>query len=93
MVRDCQRLIRLDKGTASFRKATEYQKMKVAGLEVSEDDDTDVEDSASSESDKSSSSSERSSSSEEEYEDNEERELEQELQEEGNWWDSPEEPD
>jgi len=33
-VKDCIRPMRLDKGTASYPKAKDYQKMKVAGMEV-----------------------------------------------------------
>jgi len=33
-VKDCMSPIKLDKGTASFPKPKEYQKMKIAGLEV-----------------------------------------------------------
>jgi len=40
MVKDCQRPIKLDKGTASFPKAKEYQKMKVAGIELPSADDS-----------------------------------------------------
>jgi len=89
-VKDCQRPIKLDKGTASFPKAKEYQKMKIAGMELSSDDSA-SEDSEDSESDEDDS--DDSESSEEEYLDESEEELEQEPQEEGNWWDSPENSD
>jgi hypothetical protein len=42
---DCIRPIKLDKGTASYPKAKEYQKMNVAGIELAseEDDSTSLE--------------------------------------------------
>jgi len=83
------RPIKLGKGTASLPKAKVYQKMKIAGIELSSKDD----DSESSESDESSDDSEISTDSEEEYLDNSDNEFEQEPQEEGNWWDSPEDSD
>jgi len=90
MVKDCQRPIKLDKGTASYPKAKEYQKMKVAGLELPSDDSESTS-SESSESDEDSSSSESSPDSDKEYLD--QSEEGQDLQEEGNWWDSPESSD
>jgi len=88
-VKDCKRPIKLDKGTASLPKAKEYQKMKIAAVELPSNDD----DSESSESDESSDDSESSTDSEGEYLDNSGEELEQEPQEEGNWWDSAESSD
>ena len=88
-VKDCKRPIKLDPGTASLPKAKEYQKMQIAGIELPSDDD----DSECSESDERSDDSESSANSEEEYLDNSDEELEQEPQEEGNWWDSPESSD
>ena len=96
-VKDCIRLIKLDKGTASFPKAKDYQKMKIEGLELLDED---------SQSDSSEESEEESEESEEELEDSEddsesdsegeyfdqeeeEGEEQEEQQEEGNWWDSP----
>jgi len=38
-VKNCVRLIKLDKGTAGYPKAKEYQKMKVAGLELNSDEE------------------------------------------------------
>jgi len=37
-VKDCIRPVKLDKGTASYPKAKEYQKMKIAGLELLDED-------------------------------------------------------
>jgi len=91
-VKDCIWQIKLDKGIASFPKAKEYQKMKVAGMELpsgSSSEDEDSENSENSGSNEGSDNSESLDDSEEEYEHNSERELEQETQEEGNWWDSP----
>ena len=51
MVKDCQRPIKLDKGTASFPKAKEYQKKKIAGMELPSDVDSEDEDSESTETD------------------------------------------
>jgi len=36
-VKDSKRQIKLDKGTANFPKAKDYQKMKIAGIELSSD--------------------------------------------------------
>jgi len=41
MVKDCRRPIELDKGTASYQKGKEYQKMKVAGMELSSEEEKD----------------------------------------------------
>jgi len=85
-VKDCQTPIKLDNGTASIPKANDYRKMKIAGVELSNGES----DSENSEDSESSDSSEDSESSEGECLDESEKELEPELQEEGNWWDSPE---
>jgi len=91
-VKDCLRPIKLDKGTAPFPKAKEYQRMKVAAMQVSEDTDTsNSETSESSGSSESEESSESQDDSEEDYLDDSDRSLNQEEQEEGNWWDSPDE--
>ena len=92
MVKDCQRPITLDKGTASFPKAKEYEKMKVVGIELPSDDDSEDE-SSDENSDESSDGSESSDDSETEYLDDSGEEPEQEPPEEGNWWDSPEDSD
>jgi len=98
-VADCKRPIKLDKGTASFPKAKEYQKMKIAGLGLesnSEDDDSES-DSEDSESDNSESENPESDSSDGEESEEEQSEgeyLDEEYQqqeeedEERNWWDS-----
>jgi len=101
-VADCRRPIKLDKGTAAFPKAKEYQKMKVAGLQIesdseesSDDEESDDEESDDEESDSEGSNDEESDDggseqSEGEYPDNEEDdEQQEEEEEEGNWWDSP----
>jgi len=91
MVKDCKRPIQLDKGTASFPKPKEYQKMKVAGMELTSEESEESEESESDENSvKSSEESESPSKSDEEYLDSSGEELEQEQQDEGNWWDSPE---
>ena len=91
-VKDCQRPIKLNKGTASFPKPKDYQRMKVAGIELNNDDSEGSESDETSDNSPDSSSDESESSEESEREclDNLEGELEQEPQEEGNWWDSPE---
>jgi hypothetical protein len=93
-VADCVRPIKLNKGTAAFPKAKEYQKMKIAGMELlsdseessSEDSEDDSEEDSGSESNSDEDTPE--DESEGEYLDNEEQEF-QEEEEEGNWWDSP----
>jgi len=84
--KDCIRLIKLDKGTAAFPKAKEYQKMKIAAAQLSDGTDTESTDSSESEDE-----SESSDSSEGDYLDDSNQSLEQEEQEEGNWRDSPDE--
>jgi len=87
--KDCMRPIKLDKGTASFPKAKEYQKMKVAGLRLESDseesssDDSGSDDSGSEDSEEGESEEEQSEGEylDEEYE-------QQEEEEERNWWDS-----
>ena len=86
-VRDCIRPIKLDKGTASFPKAKDYQKMKVAAVNLPSDSSGDSE---SSEDSSSTDSTESSDDSQSEFTDGTSKELDQEPQEEGNWWDSPE---
>jgi len=93
-VKDCLRPIKLDKGTAAFPKAKEYQKMKVAAVQLSDGTDTDSsETSESSDSSESEEEPESSDDSEGDYLDDSNRSLEQGEQEEGNWWDSPDESD
>jgi len=95
-VAECRRPIKLDKGTAAFPKAKEYQKMKIAGMQIESDseessEESDEEESDNEESDEEESGSEESDNEEQsegEYLDNEENE-EQEEEEERNWWDSP----
>jgi hypothetical protein len=84
-VKDCVRPITLEKGTASYPKAKEYQKMKVAGLEGSSEGE---EDSYSESSESSESSDTEEEISECEYLDQDKEDQEQQ-EEEGNWWDSP----
>jgi len=92
-VKDCIRPIKLDKGTASYPKAKEYQKMKVAAIELdegSEDESSDDEDSQSDESEEESEDDSEANSEGEYFNQSEEEgEEEEEQQEEGNWWDSP----
>jgi hypothetical protein len=96
-VKDCIRPIKLDKGTASYPKAKEYQKMKIAGMELSSGDEESSDQSESSDS----SGSEEENSEEEESEEegsegeylDEEEDSENDAQQEeeqGNWWDLPE---
>jgi len=103
-VKDCRRPIKLEKGMASLPKAKEYQKMKIAGMELFSDDE---ESSDSSEEDSEEEDSEQDDSeeenSEEEDSDKEESEVEyfeksgeeeeEEQEEERNWWDLPPESD
>jgi hypothetical protein len=99
-VADCRRPIKLDKGTAAFPKAKEYQKMKIAGMRIESDssEDEESEESEDEESDDEESEDEESEESEDEESDKEESEgeyldnekgYEQQEEEEGNWWDSP----
>jgi len=60
-VADCRRPIKLDKGTAAFPKAKEYQKMKIAGMRIESDSEDSNE---SNESDKEESESEGSDNDE-----------------------------
>jgi len=96
-VKDCVRPIKLDQGTASYPKAKEYQKMKVAGMELSSEEE-DTTDSGSPEESEDSEESEASENSEECEEDDlegeyfdDDKEEQQEEKEEGNLWDSPSE--
>ena len=94
-VADCRRPIKLDKGTAAFPKAKEYQKPKVAGIPLESDSQEDESDEESEEDDSGKESQEDSGEeSEEEQSEGEylhdEKENEQlEEEEERNWWDSP----
>ena len=92
-VADCRRPIKLDKGTAALPKAKDYQKMRVAGMQLESDseesEDSSSDDSQSEEEDESSEedeSDEEEDESEGEYLDNEYDE--QEGKEEKNWWES-----
>jgi hypothetical protein len=90
-VKDCIRPIKLDKGTASYPKAKEYQKMKIDGLESdSEEDSSYSEDNESSDcrSEEEESSESEHKESEGEYLD-EAAEEQRKEEEERNWWDSP----
>jgi len=86
-VKDRVRPIKLDKGTATYPKAKEYQKIKIAATGLPEHED-ESEDEVSS-TDESESSSEDEDSEREFLDDTDEEELE-EQEEAGNWWDSPE---
>jgi len=92
-VKDCVSPIKVDEGSASYRKQKEYQKMKVAGMEPSEE-------SSSPDSVESSEESSEESSQESSREDCEEQESEGEYleddeekaqlkEEDRNWWASP----
>jgi len=51
-VKDCKRPIKLDKGTASYPKAKEYRKMKIAAVQLDSDqDDTDSDEDSDTDSD------------------------------------------
>jgi len=84
-VKDCIRPIKLDKGTASYPKAKECQKMKVAGMELCRTEED------SSDSDFKVSSRERDKEEwEGEYMDKSDEEIEKDQEEvERNWGDSP----
>jgi len=90
-VKDCVRPIKLDKGTASFPKAKEYQKMKMGGLELLDEESQSDSSEESDEESEEESEDDSESDSEGEYfdQDEEEGEEQEEQQEEGNWWDSP----
>jgi len=85
---DCRRPIKLDKGTAPFPKAKDYQKMKVAGMQLESDseesssDDSESEEEEDSEEDESEEEQSEGECLDGEYE-------QQEEKEERNWWDSP----
>jgi len=102
-VKDCERPIKLDKGMASYPKAKEYQKMKIAGVQLDSDqDDTDsdqddTDSDTDSDTDRDSNSDEDPSGSDVEDQRQEETEgevldeSEEEIisyKEERNWWDS-----
>jgi len=98
-VRDCQRPAKLDKGTASLPKPKEYQKIKDAAVglhsEGSEGSES-SEDSSSTESTYESDDSDDSGDSGDsqgECLDRSSEELEQDPQDERNWWDSSEDSD
>ena len=92
-VAECRRPIKLDKGTAAFPKAKEYQKMKIAGMQVESDTEESSEESDE-ECDKSDE--EESDKSDEEESDNEEsdeeesgsEESDEEEQSEGEYFDN-----
>jgi hypothetical protein len=94
-VKDCIRPIKLDKGTASYPKAKEYQKMKIAGIKLPSEAEESSEESDSSDSD------EEESGSDSEEEDSEGEYLgkgdsvaeEEDEEEPGYWWDSPSDSD
>jgi hypothetical protein len=90
-VKDCIRPTKLDKGTANYPKAKEYKKMKVARLELNEEEGEDLtsEDSESERSDSGDSEEASEEESDGEYLDESQQEEQQEQQEEGNWLDSP----
>jgi len=91
-VKDCIRPIKLDKGTATFPKAKEYQKMKVAAVGIPEQEDESDDEDYDEDSQSEMSDSEEEDLEQEFLDDTEEEELE-EQQEAGNWWDSPESSD
>jgi len=82
-VKDCIRPAKLDKGTASFLKAKEYQKMKIAAVNLPSENSEDSEIS------EGSISTESSDVSTSDCPDVSSEELNQETQEARNWWDSP----
>ena len=102
-LKECKRPIKLDKGTASYPKAKEYQEMKIAGIQMngSSEENSDRDSSSEEDSDKECSSEEDSDTnssleddedsigdeSEGELLDNSEKEVE-EYKEDKNWWDS-----
>jgi hypothetical protein len=90
-VKDCVRPTKLDRATASYPKAKEYQKMKVAALELSEEESEDSEDEDSQSDDSEEETEDESEQvSEDEYFDQSQEEEEGEKEEEeGNWWNSP----
>jgi len=101
-VKNCKRPIKLEKGTASYPKAKEYQKMKIAGMELFSDDeessdspdgDSEEEDSEEEDSEDSEEGDSDKEESEGEYLEKSAEEAEEEQEEERNWWDSPPESD
>jgi len=95
-VKDCLRPIKLDKGTATYPKAKVYQKIKVAGIQSDSREELELEEENSSEeleseddsSDSDGSDSEELGEEESEGENFDEECVQQEEQEERNWWDS-----
>ena len=90
-VAECRRPIKLDKGTAAFPKAKDYQKMKVAGMQIESDSEDSSSSSSEDEDGSESEDSESDGSSDEEQSEGEylDEEFEQqEEKEERNWWDS-----
>ena len=91
MVADCIRPIKLDKGTAPLPKAKDYQKMKVAGMQLESDSEDSSSDESESEDSVENSESEEEDESEEEQTEGEYLDDEyeqQEEKEEKNWWES-----
>jgi hypothetical protein len=94
-VKDCRRAIKTDKGTADFPKAKEYQKMKIAAVEVNSTSDDSTDEYSESSSNEESEESESTSGSGSDSEDSEagscydesQNSIEEESSE-GNWWDS-----
>ena len=100
-VKDCKRPIKLDKETASYLKAKEYQKIKLAGMQMDnkemdssseEDSDTDSSSEEDSDTDSGSEEDENTEDSDGEVLVNSEKEME-EYREEKNWWDSDSDSD
>jgi len=88
-VADCLRPTKLDKGTASLPKAKEYQKMRVAGLQLESDSEESSSDDSESENSEEGSSGEDESEEEQSEGDYLDDEYEQqEEKEEKNWWES-----
>jgi hypothetical protein len=91
MVQDAIRPIKLDKATANYPKAKEYQRMNIAGMELSsiKEESSESEDSDSrSEDQESSDISDSAEESEEECMEDSEKKHQQ-VEESGNRWDSP----
>jgi hypothetical protein len=88
-VADCKRPIKLDVGTAAFPNAKEYQKLKVAAMEMQENDKDSSSESSEEKDSDDDSSEESDEESEGEYLDDEEKEQELQEEEERNWWDTP----
>jgi hypothetical protein len=91
-VKDCIRPIKLNKGTASYPKAKEYHKMKIAGIELYSEDSESEDSDGSEQPEESDTSDSEEEVSEGEYLDEEGPEK-QEDAEAGNWWDLPSDSD